>query len=424
MIYFTKILKTPINKETWNNLVNRNSNSKEIENKTKEIIENVQINGLNAVKQYTFQFDNLQIENFEVSKQEINAAVDGLTLNEKEVILESIKSVTNFCLVEKQQLKDVQLVNEDSSTILRSLPLQRIGIYAPAGKSPLPSSVIMAAIPAKIAGVKELILCSPPQKDGKINKYILAAAALCNVDKIYKVGGAQAIAKLAYLDKVDLIAGPGNIYVSIAKRLVQAQGTCAIDIQAGPSEVLIIADESANEKLIAADMLAQAEHGETSAAICITTSQTLAEKLTLEIQNQLCELKDETAKKSIVRYGAIIIAKDVNEVIQLANEFSSEHVEVFALNAQEIASKIVNAGAVFVNTAEVFGDYGFDSSNHILPTGKSARFSSGVSVQTFLKRQYVKTATLKAQKKWAQNCANFARIEKLEAHAKSAEARK
>ncbi len=424
MIYFTKILKTPVNAETWNNLVNRNSNSKEIEDKVKEIIENVQINGLNAVKQYTLQFDKVQIENFEVSKQEINAALAELTLNEKEVILKSIKSVTSFCLVEKQQLKDVKLVSEESSTTLRMLPLQRIGIYAPAGKSPLPSSVIMAAIPAKIAGVKELILCSPPQKDGQINKYILATASLCNVDNVYKIGGAQAIAALAYIYNVDLIAGPGNIYVTTAKNLVQSQGKCTIDMQAGPSEVLIIADNSADEKLIAADMLAQAEHGVTSASICITTNEALASKVANQVQKQLMQLNDETTTKSIEKYGAIIIAKDMREAIQLANEFSSEHVEIFAENAQKIANQIVNAGAIFINTAEVFGDYGLDSSNHILPTGKSARFSSGVSVQTFMKRQYLKTASRKAQQKWAQNCANFARMEKLEAHAKSAEARK
>ncbi len=417
-------------KPIWDKLLDRNTSSKEVLEKVKQILENIKTRGFEAVKEYTKRFDGIERESFEVPKKEMQTALNGLTVEERKCIERSIASVRAICLEEKKNIKNTELNMQDSKTLLRYLPLAKVGIYVPAGKAPLPTSVIMASIPAQVAGVKELILCSPPQKDGQVNKYILATAALCGVTKVYAIGGAQAIGALAYCFNVDLIAGPGNVYVSAAKQIVQSQGACTIDMLAGPSEVLVVLESVGNPKLdaencrlAASDMLAQAEHGPTSAAVCITTSKELGQKVREEVEKQLNALKDQTPRESIRLYGTAIVTKSMQEAISLANEFAAEHVEIFAKDAKKYAMQITNAGAIFVNTAEVFGDYGFDSSNHILPTGRSARFASGVSIQTFMKRQYVKIANAAAQAKWAEDCARFARMEQLEAHAKSAECR-
>ncbi|HLD59861.1 MAG TPA: histidinol dehydrogenase [Candidatus Bilamarchaeaceae archaeon] len=394
-----------------------------VETKVRDILEQVKLRRFEAVKEFTEKFDQVKIDEPAVSKDEIEEAFSTITKEEIDVIKKSIKSVERFCLEEKKLIKDIKLIDKSSSTILRWLPLRKAGIYAPSGRAPLPSSVIMSAVPAKIAGVKDFVLCSPPQKDGKINKYILAAARLSGIDKIYKIGGAQAIGAMAYLFDADIISGPGNLYVSVAKQLVQSKGICKIDVLAGPSEVLVIADETANPSIIASDMLAQAEHGPTSAAICLTNNKEFAKNLDNELNRQIDGL-DEITKKSIQNYGTIVITKDIEESIKLANEFAAEHVEIFTRDAEKVAEKIINAGAVFIKTGEVFGDYGFDSSNHILPTGRASRFEGGVSVQTFMKKQYVKTAKIEKQKEWAKDCAIFARMERLEAHARSAQARK
>ncbi len=381
--------------------------------------------------EYTAKFDGVVLtrNNIQVTPDEISAAYSQLTTNQLAAIREAISRVRKFYSKQKVGIKDTLLKSEEGTTTLRWLPIKRAGIYAPAGRAPLPSSVLMAALPAKLAGAEELVLCSPPQKDGNINPAILVAANECGVTEIYKIGGAQAIAALAYscelFDKVDIISGPGNVYVSYAKQLVVAEGTVKIDAIAGPSEIVIIADETGDAEILASDMLAQAEHGTNSSSILVTTSEKLAGEVNREVKQQLSELlNNETATASLQNFGAILIAKNTSEAISFVNYFAPEHVEIFTKDADTLSKSIVNAGAVFIRTGEVFGDYGMTGSNHILPTGGAARFSSGVSVYTFMKYQMVEELSKKEQVKIASITAEFARLEQLEAHANSAEKRK
>jgi len=304
----------------------------------------------------------------------------------------------------------------------RILPLRRVGVYAPGGKASYPSTILMAAIPARIAGVKETILVSPA-RDGKINPLIAAAAEMSGVKRIFKIGGAQAIAALAYgtetIPQVDKIVGPGNAYVAAAKKLVFGQ--VDIDMIAGPSEVIVIADETANASFAAADMLAQVEHDEMAAAVLLTTSEDLARKVSLEIYRQMKTLsRKTTAEKSLTRYGAIIVTRSMEEAVDIANSFAPEHLELMVKNPKQVLNGIRNAGSVFLGsyTPEALGDY-LAGTNHILPTGGTARFSSPLGVYDFYKRISVLSFSKKAFNKLGASTAHFALMEGLDAHARS-----
>ncbi|MFH1470748.1 MAG: histidinol dehydrogenase [Candidatus Micrarchaeota archaeon] len=401
-------------------------------NRTVEsILEEVKTRKLMAVLKFTEKFDGVKIgaSNLKVKETEIRGAYPKLTAAQLDAIKESIRKLSLFCSKQKESIKDVVLEAKGEKITLKWLPVSRVGVYAPAGRAPLPSSVIMSAVPAKTAGVKELVLCSPPRKDGSIDPAILVAANECRIKEIYKIGGAQAIGAMAYgcesLSPVDMICGPGNVYVTRAKQSVSAEGAVKIDTTAGPSEVLILADETANPKIVASDMLAQAEHGLTSAAICVAFSENFANQLAIELSSQLNSFEQKEPMLSSLRlFGAILVAKSLGEATQFANEFAPEHLEIFMKNPEEIAEKITNAGAVFIRTGEVFGDYGLSGGNHILPTGRAARFASPVSVFSFMKQQQVEFMSKEAQADCSGSAAEFARLESLEAHARSAETRR
>lgn len=408
--------------------LNRGSVSEEVKVRVAAIVQDVKQRKLAAILEYTEKFDGVKLtpEEVKVSESEMTEAYAQLSSAQLAAIRESIKRVTAFHSKQKQAIKDIELKSKEGKTTLRWVPITKAGIYAPAGKAPLPSSVLMAAIPAKIAGVREFILCSPPQKNGKIDPSILVVANECGIKEIYKIGGAQAIAAMAYgcelFDGADVIAGPGNVYTAYAKQLVASEGIVKIDTIAGPTEVVVIADETANAGVIASDMLAQAEHGINSSSICIATSESLAQKVARAVAEQLQSLPNNGAvAASIQNFGAVLVAKSIDQSIDFVNRFAPEHVEIFTKNSNAIAKKIVSVGAIFVGTGEVFGDYGMTGSNHILPTGCAARFVGGVSVFTFLKYQMVEQMDRRTQARLASATATFARLEKLEAHARSAE---
>lgn len=410
--------------------IRRGDVSPEIKERVSTILNNVKSSRLKAILEYTEMFDQVKLteSQVKVSTQEMEGAYARITDTQLTVIRDSINSINSFHLKQKESIKDIVSTSEEGSTTLRWLPVLRTGIYVPAGKAPLPSSLLMSSIPAKIAGVKEIFICTPPKKDGNIDPSILVAANECGIKEIYKIGGAQAIAAMAYgcelFKPVDIISGPGNVYTAYAKQLVSIEGIVKIDAVAGPSEVLIIADETADSELIASDILAQAEHGVNSSAICITDSKKFAELVNVSLKMQLLNFADRgTITESLKKFGGIFIAKNLNDAINFTNNYAPEHVEIFTDKAEELATKITNAGAVFIRTGEVFGDYGFTGSNHILPTNSTARFASGVSVYTFMKYQFVESLTKKAQTKLGKKVAEFAGMEKLEAHKASAERR-
>ncbi len=412
-------------------LMKRGEIPEEIKSRVRDIVEDVRQNGLRSVIKYTLQFDNVQTSpsSIKVTPEEIEEAYDKLIPEELDAICESVQRVTAFHLKQKQCIKDILLELPEGSTCLKWLPLKRVGIYAPAGKAPLPSSVLMAAIPATIAGVKDFILCSPPQKNGKIDPSILITANECGIKSIYKIGGAQAIAAMAYgcglFDSVDIISGPGNVYTAYAKQLVSGEGIVKIDTLAGPSEVLIIADETADAALIASDMLAQAEHGPNSSSICITDCPQLAQQVKSEVGAQLAALPaNDPVATALSNFGAVLVVAGLQQAVDFANSYAPEHLEIFTKEPEPVANQIINSGAIFLETAEVFGDYGISGSNHILPTGRSCRFASGVSVFTFLKYQLIERLTKDTQSRLAKLTAAFARVENLEAHARAAELRR
>ena len=393
-------------------------------------MESVRTRGVNAVVDYSLKFDGARLDSgsIAVRASEFAAAEQFLPSEQKKAMLEMKKRLEDFAKLQKRSLGNVVQKTKEGSTSLVFKPLSRVGIYVPAGRAPLFSSLFMAALPAQAAGVDELIVCTPPQKDGKANSFILAAAKMCGISKVYKIGGAQAIAAMAFgldglLEPADIICGPGNSYVNAAKMEAAGRGI-RIDVPAGPSEVLVIADKSAIASFVAADMLAQAEHGSDSAAICICTNAKTAAKVEDELARQLALLpSDNPAQKSIPKWARIWVANSVDEAVEAANSLACEHLELMVKGAPRFIPKIRNAGAIFVRTAEAFCDYGMSGGNHILPTGSAARAWGGVSVQTFGKWVYVDEIFETAQKKLARQTALLARMEGLEAHARAAEKR-
>ncbi|MFA6907612.1 MAG: histidinol dehydrogenase [Candidatus Micrarchaeia archaeon] len=401
--------------------------AKEIASK---MVADVRLRGFAAVEEYSRRLDGFALSpgNAKVSRQEIVDAESALSPSQREAMLEMKGRVETFARAQKSAMGEVCLEGKDGKTSLVFVPVERAGIYVPAGRAPLFSSLFMAAVPAAVAGVEEIVVCTPPQKDGNANQFVLAAARMCGISNVYKIGGAQAIAVMAYgidglMERVDVICGPGNAYVSAAKQIV-AGGGAKIDVPAGPSEVLVIADGSANPSYAAADMLAQAEHGADSMALCICDSEDTARKVSAELSAQLGKLPvGSAARASIPKWGKVLVAKSLEEALHASNELAPEHLELLVKDAARLLPQVKNAGAVFVGTGEAFCDYGMSGGNHILPTNSAARAWEGVSVQTFGKWVYVDMLGNAAQKRLAKATALLARMEGLEAHARAAEKR-
>ncbi|MCI5656790.1 MAG: histidinol dehydrogenase [Candidatus Pseudoruminococcus sp.] len=404
----------------------RNTN-KDVTETVSEIINNVMINGDKAVREYTIKFDGKAPDAFEVPKEELTA----LTANcDPEFIATLKKAADNIRNFHERQKQQSWLTTKDNGVIMgqRIRGLKRVGLYVPGGTAAYPSSVLMNAIPAKIAGVSELIMVTPPGKDGKPNPDIMAAAAIAGVDRVFLMGGAQAVAALAYgtesVPKVDKIVGPGNIFVATAKKLLY--GTVDIDMIAGPSEILVLADESANPKFLAADLMSQAEHDKLASAILITISDKLAEDTTKEIYRQVEELsRKDIIEYSLDNYGVIIVCDTMERAIELANELAPEHLEVCCENPMEYVGKLDNAGSVFLGnySPEPLGDY-FAGPNHVLPTSGTARFFSPLSVDTFVKKSSFIYYTEDALQNDSDDIIRFANTEGLTAHANSIIVRK
>lgn len=404
----------------------RNTN-KDVTETVSEIINNVMMNGDKAVREYTIKFDGKAPDTFEVPKEELTA----LTADcDPEFIATLKKAADNIRNFHERQKQQSWLTTKDNGVIMgqRIRGLKRVGLYVPGGTAAYPSSVLMNAIPAKIAGVSELIMVTPPGKDGKPNPDIMAAAAIAGVDRVFLMGGAQAVAALAYgtesVPKVDKIVGPGNIFVATAKKLLY--GTVDIDMIAGPSEILVLADESANPKFLAADLMSQAEHDKLASAILITTSDKLAEDTTKEIYRQVEELsRKDIIEYSLDNYGVIIVCDTMERAIELANELAPEHLEVCCENPMEYVGKLDNAGSVFLGnySPEPLGDY-FAGPNHVLPTSGTARFFSPLSVDTFVKKSSFIYYTEDALQNDSDDIIRFANTEGLTAHANSIIVRK
>ena len=394
------------------------------------IVEDVRLRGFAAVADYSRRLDGFALSpgNARASRREIEDAEKLLLPAQRNAMLEMKGRIEEFARAQKASMGEVCLEGNDGKTTLRFVPVERAGIYVPAGRAPLFSSLFMAAVPAAVAGVEELVVCTPPQKDGNANRFVLAAAAMCGIPNVYKIGGAQAIAAMAYgiggmMPPVDVICGPGNAYVSAAKQIVAGNGT-RIDVPAGPSEVLVIADGSVNQAYAAADMLAQAEHGADSVALCICDSKDAARKVSTELSAQLGKLPEENAARaSIPKWGMVLVAKSLEDAVGAANALAPEHLELLVKDAARLLPLVKNAGAVFVGTGEAFCDYGMSGGNHILPTNSAARAWGGVSVQTFGKWMYTETLEETAQGRLAKATALLARMEGLEAHARASEKR-
>lgn len=380
------------------------NNYSQYESTVNDILANVKENKNQAVFEYTAKFDkfNLTAENIKVSRAEIEEAY---TLMDADLVEVIRKAAENIRVFHMKQLRNSWFDAKEDGTILgmKITPIEKAGVYVPGGKAAYPSSVLMNVIPAKVAGVKEVIMTTPPSADGKINPGTLVAADIAGVDTIYKVGGAQAIGALAFgtesIPKVDKITGPGNIFVALAKKAVS--GFVSIDSIAGPSEILVLADEGANPRYIAADMLSQAEHDELASAILITTSEELAKKVSEEIDNFTAVLsRKEIIQKSLDNYGYILVADTMEQAIETTNEIASEHLEILTANPFDTMTKIRNAGAIFLGeySSEPLGDY-FAGPNHILPTNGTSRFFSPVNVDDFIKKSSIIAYSRKLWKK-------------------------
>jgi histidinol dehydrogenase len=396
-----------------------------VEKRVAEILNAVQRHGDGALLRYTKLFDHVRMTpaTMEVSRDEINAAAARVSAKDLQILRFAAKRIAAF---HRRQLQKSWQYRDPLGMLLgqRITPLERVGVYVPGGKASYPSTVLMNVIPAKVAGVKEIIMTSPIGQGGAI---ILAAAHVAGVDRIFRVGGAQAVAALAFgtetIPKVDKIVGPGNIFVATAKRLVF--GEVNIDSIAGPSEILLLVDDSADPRHVAADMLSQAEHDELAAALCVTTSMTTARKIQQAVEAQLKSTKRQAITlQSLKKYGAIIVARGEKELVELANAIAPEHIELIVRQPRKLARRIRNAGAIFLGpySAPPLGDY-MAGPNHVLPTGGSARFFSPLGTYDFLKRTTMIQAEKRALKALAPSITHLARLEGLDDHARAVEAR-
>lgn len=418
-----------LNEETKNNilenLLRRSPNQyKEYEERVHTIIEAVREQGDSAVFEYTKKFDKIELDSSSilVTEDEIKEAYEKIDKEILDVIRKAIKNIEDY---HEKQRQYSWFDSKPNGIILgqKVTPIEAVGVYVPGGKAAYPSSVLMNVIPAKVAGVTRIAMTTPPLEDGTIYEGTLVAAHEAGVTEIYKVGGAQAIAALAHgtgsIKKVDKIVGPGNIYVALAKKAVY--GHVSIDSIAGPSEILVLADETANPKFVAADLLSQAEHDELASAILVTTSRELAKQVNEEIEGFIEILsRKEILTKSIENYGYILIAKDMEEAIDIANEIASEHLEIVTKDAFHVMTKIKNAGAIFIGeySSEPLGDY-FAGPNHVLPTNGTAKFFSPLSVDDFIKKSSIISYSKEALEPVYKDIVKFATAEGLTAHANS-----
>ena len=422
-----RILK--LTKETQNNilenLLKRSPNSYgEFESRVNDIIQNVREKRDEAVFEYTLKFDGATIDqdNIRVTEEEIKEAYEQVDPKLLDVIRKALVNIRDYHTKQKQY----SWFDSDESGIIlgqKVTPLKTVGVYVPGGKAVYPSSVLMNVIPAKVAGVSNIIMTTPCGKDGKVYPSTLVAAKEAGVDAIYKVGGAQAIAALAFgtesIPKVDKIVGPGNIYVALAKKAVF--GYVSIDSIAGPSEIMVLADETANPRFVAADLLSQAEHDEMASAILVTTSETLVEQVSVEVDEFVEVLsRKEIIQKSLDNYGYILVADTMQDAIDTVNEIASEHLELVTKNPFETMTKIRNAGAIFIGeySSEPLGDY-FAGPNHVLPTNGTAKFFSPLSVDDFIKKSSIISYSREALEPVYKDIVQFAECEKLTAHANS-----
>lgn len=412
-------------KDILENLLKRSPNNYgKFEAAVADILANVKEKGDEALFYYTKEFDKVEVtpETIRVTEAEIEEAYKAVDASLLEVIRKALVNIRSY---HEKQRQNSWFTSTENGTMLgqKVTPLNRVGVYVPGGKAVYPSSVLMNIVPAKVAGVPHIVMTTPPWKDGKVNPSTLVAAKEAGADEIYKVGGAQAIGALAYgtasIPKVDKIVGPGNIFVALAKKAVY--GHVSIDSIAGPSEILVLADETANAHYVAADLLSQAEHDEMASAILITTSTELAQNVEKEIEGYLKVLsRKEIIEKSLENFGYILIAEDMDEAIEAANEIASEHMEIVTKNAFEVMMKVRNAGAIFIGeySSEPLGDY-FAGPNHVLPTNGTAKFFSALSVDDFIKKSSIVYYSRSALQEIHKDIIQFASSEQLTAHANS-----
>ena len=394
-----------------------------VESIVTEIIDNVRKKGDKALFEYCEKFDKAVLSNLLVSQAEIDEAVNAVDPKFLEILEKAAENIRRF---HEKQVRNSFILNDRPGIVMgqKIIPVDRAGLYVPGGTAAYPSTVLMDSIPAKIAGVREVVMVTPPNSEGKINPVILAAAKIAGINKIFKVGGAQAIAALAYgtesIPKVDKIVGPGNAFVAEAKK--QVFGRVSIDMIAGPSEILIIADGASNPRHVAADLLSQAEHDKLASAVLVTDSYELAQKVQSELEIQIPQLeRSEIARASIDQNGKIIVSDDLRQAIDIANEIAPEHLELCVDNPFDYLDSIRHAGSIFMgrNCPEALGDY-FAGPNHTLPTSGTAKFSSPLGVDDFIKKVQYTYYTKDALAEVAQDVATFARAEGLTAHARSA----
>ncbi|MEH7305357.1 histidinol dehydrogenase [Neobacillus drentensis] len=392
----------------------------------KEIIAAIRTRGDEALREYTEKLDRVHLASFSVTEKEIEAAYKQIDERFIAIVREAADNIRSF---HEKQLRPSWMTTEENGTVLgqKITPLDSVGVYVPGGTAAYPSSVLMNVLPAKVAGVKRIVMVSPPDDQGQLPAAVLVAAREAGVEEIYKVGGAQAIAALAYgtesIHSVDKITGPGNIYVALAKR--EVYGDVDIDMIAGPSEIAILADETARPDEVAADLLSQAEHDPRACSVLVTPSSVLAEAVAVEVEKQLEQLpRKDIAARSIADYGAIYLTETIEEAIDTVNQLAPEHLEIITENAIELLGKIRHAGAIFIGrySSEPVGDY-FAGPNHVLPTNGTARFSSPLNVDDFQKKSSVIIYSQKAIEENGAKIAEFARKEGLEAHARAVEYR-
>ena len=401
----------------------RDNIASNVEGIVTDIIANVRKNGDKALFEYSKKFDKVDLSCLEVTGEEIEEAFQLADNDFIEVVKEAAENIREF---HKRQVKNSFIISEKDGVVTgqKVTPIERVGLYVPGGTAAYPSTVLMDSIPAKIAGCSQIVMVTPPSKDGKVNPNILTAAKIAGVDRIFKVGGAQAVAALAYgtesIPEVDKIVGPGNAFVAEAKK--QVFGKVAIDMIAGPSEILIVADSTCNPKHVAADLLSQAEHDKMASAVLVTDNEEFANKVSCELERQIPLLpREEIARASIDNNGKIIVANNLMVAIDIANEIAPEHLEICVDNPFDYLDKIKHAGSIFMgkNCPEALGDY-FAGPNHTLPTSGTAKFSSPLSVDDFVKKSQFTYYTRDALSKVADKVAMFAEKEGLSAHARSA----
>lgn len=412
-------------KDILENLLKRSPNSYgEFESRVADIVETVKEKGDEALFDYTAKFDKVELskETIRVTEKEIQEAYEAVDSTLLEVMRKALVNIRSY---HEKQRRYSWFDSQPNGTILgqKISALSRVGVYVPGGKAVYPSSVLMNIVPAKVAGVEQIIMTTPPGKDGKVNPSTLVAAREAGVDVVYKVGGAQAIAALAFgtesIPKVDKIVGPGNIYVALAKKAVY--GHVSIDSIAGPSEIMVLADETANPRYVAADLLSQAEHDEMASAILVTTSETLAVQVSEQVEEFVKVLsRKEIIRKSLDQYGYILVAENMEDAIRTANDIASEHLELVTKDPFQVMTKIKNAGAIFIGeySSEPLGDY-FAGPNHVLPTNGTAKFFSPLSVDDFVKKSSIVYYSREALEPIHEDIIKFAKAEQLTAHANS-----